>query len=70
MIGEESKSRAVKAEVEDWMLSEGCNRDTVMIALGGGVIGDLCGFIAATYSPLIALHSIRTAPRLHRSSIT
>lgn len=47
--GEQSKSRAVKAEVEDWMLANGCNRDTVLVALGGGVVGDLGGFIAATY---------------------
>lgn len=47
--GEVSKSRATKAVVEDWMLHQGCTRDTVMIALGGGVIGDLIGFVAATY---------------------
>ncbi|GME33719.1 Pentafunctional AroM protein [Neofusicoccum parvum] len=47
--GEASKSRSTKATIEDWMLSEGCTRDTVVIALGGGVIGDLAGFVAATY---------------------
>ena len=30
-------------------LSHRCNRDTCMIALGGGVVGDLVGFVAATY---------------------
>ena len=47
--GETSKSRATKAAVEDWMLSQGCTRDTVIIALGGGVIGDMIGYVAATY---------------------
>lgn len=49
--GEESKSRHTKANIEDWLLSQEppCGRDTVMLALGGGVIGDLTGFVAATY---------------------
>ncbi|KAF2802927.1 Pentafunctional AroM protein [Mytilinidion resinicola] len=47
--GENSKSRATKGVVEDWLLSQGCTRDTVIIALGGGVIGDMIGFVAATY---------------------
>lgn len=49
--GEVSKSRQTKADIEDWMLSQSppCGRDSVIIALGGGVIGDLTGFVAATY---------------------
>jgi pentafunctional AROM polypeptide len=49
--GEGSKSRQTKADIEDWMLSQNppCGRDTVIIAVGGGVIGDLTGFVAATY---------------------
>jgi pentafunctional AROM polypeptide len=49
--GESSKSRQTKADIEDWMLSQSppCGRDTVIIALGGGVIGDLTGYVAATY---------------------
>ncbi|OJK04718.1 hypothetical protein ASPACDRAFT_74288 [Aspergillus aculeatus ATCC 16872] len=49
--GEVSKSRQTKAAIEDWMLSQSppCGRDTVVIALGGGVIGDLTGFVASTY---------------------
>lgn len=47
--GERSKSRKTKAQVEDWLLEQGCTRDTVLLALGGGVIGDLIGFVAATY---------------------
>ncbi|KPM45262.1 Pentafunctional AROM polypeptide [Neonectria ditissima] len=47
--GEGSKVRNVKAELEDWLLSRGCTRDTAIIALGGGVVGDLAGYLAATY---------------------
>ncbi|GAM89390.1 hypothetical protein ANO11243_074270 [Dothideomycetidae sp. 11243] len=47
--GESSKSRSTKAHVEDLLLKAGCVRDTVIIALGGGVVGDMIGFVAATY---------------------
>ncbi|KAK4626152.1 Pentafunctional AROM polypeptide [Fulvia fulva] len=47
--GEESKSRKTKAQIEDYLLSQGCTRDTIILALGGGVMGDLIGFVAATY---------------------
>ena len=49
--GESSKSRQTKADIEDWLLSQSppCGRDTVAIALGGGVIGDLIGYVSATY---------------------
>eukprot|EP00421_Protoceratium_reticulatum_P068898 CAMPEP_0168405586 /NCGR_PEP_ID=MMETSP0228-20121227/25216_1 /TAXON_ID=133427 /ORGANISM="Protoceratium reticulatum, Strain CCCM 535 (=CCMP 1889)" /LENGTH=395 /DNA_ID=CAMNT_0008419215 /DNA_START=57 /DNA_END=1241 /DNA_ORIENTATION=+ len=47
--GESSKSRETKAEIEDFMLANRCARDTVVVALGGGVVGDLAGFVAATY---------------------
>lgn len=46
--GETSKSREGKADIEDFLLARSCTRDTVLIALGGGVIGDLVGFVAAT----------------------
>lgn len=46
--GETSKSRAGKAQIEDFLLLSKCTRDTVVLALGGGVIGDLTGFVAAT----------------------
>ncbi|PKX93983.1 pentafunctional protein ARO1 [Aspergillus novofumigatus IBT 16806] len=57
--GEVSKSRQTKADIEDWMLSQSppCGRDTVVIALGGGVIGDLTGFVPTT---LLAMTAIDT----------
>ncbi|KAF9074731.1 Shikimate dehydrogenase [Rhodocollybia butyracea] len=47
--GETSKSREGKAAVEDFLLLHKCTRDTVILALGGGVVGDLVGFVAATF---------------------
>src|SRR5271169_1940952 len=47
--GESSKTRDTKALLEDFMLQNECNRDTVIIAMGGGVIGDMIGFVAATF---------------------
>jgi 3-dehydroquinate synthase len=47
--GEPSKTRAEWSRLTDWLLAEGAGRDTVIVALGGGVVGDLAGFVAATY---------------------
>lgn len=47
--GEGSKSREQKGEIEDWLLEQRCTRDSVLLALGGGVVGDLSGFVAATF---------------------
>ncbi|KAH9173826.1 Pentafunctional AroM protein [Lactarius sanguifluus] len=47
--GETSKSRDGKAAIEDFLLLNKCTRDTVVLALGGGVIGDLVGFVSATF---------------------
>ena len=47
--GEAQKTRARWAELTDAMLAAGCGRDTTVLALGGGVVGDLAGFVAATF---------------------
>jgi 3-dehydroquinate synthase len=47
--GEEHKTRDTWARVTDGMLDAGCGRDTTVVALGGGVVGDLAGFVAATF---------------------
>ena len=47
--GESEKTRARWAALTDSMLAAGCGRDTGVVALGGGVIGDLAGFVAATF---------------------
>jgi 3-dehydroquinate synthase len=47
--GERFKTRDTKGRLEDRLLRLGAGRDTVVIALGGGVTGDLAGFLAATW---------------------
>ena len=49
--GESSKSVETWNDIGNWLQSQSppCGRDTIIIALGGGVIGDLTGFVAATY---------------------
>jgi 3-dehydroquinate synthase len=46
--GEGSKSMAVYERCVGWLLDQGVGRDDLVIAFGGGVIGDLAGFAAAT----------------------
>ncbi len=47
--GEVHKTRDTWASLTDQLLERGYGRDTTIVALGGGVIGDLAGFVAATY---------------------
>ena len=47
--GEQHKDWATLNRIFDHLLSAGCDRNTVLFALGGGVVGDMTGFAAATY---------------------
>lgn len=47
--GESSKTLDVAAEIYDAMACANMTRDCIVLALGGGVVGDIAGFIAATY---------------------
>jgi 3-dehydroquinate synthase len=47
--GESQKSRESWAALSDAMFAAGLGRDSAVLALGGGVTGDLAGFVAATY---------------------
>src|SRR5574340_1352171 len=47
--GEEYKNSATLNLIYDALLANRCERTTPLIALGGGVIGDITGFAAATY---------------------
>lgn len=47
--GEQHKTRESWMRLTDELLAAGCGRDTTIVALGGGVVGDLAGFVAATF---------------------
>jgi len=47
--GERHKTRDTWAAISDRMLAAHLGRDCAVIALGGGVVGDVAGFVAATY---------------------
>jgi 3-dehydroquinate synthase len=59
--GEESKSIAMAQHLYSWLIRNHFERKATIIALGGGVIGDLAGFIAATYLRGINLMHIPTS---------
>ena len=47
--GEHHKTRDTWARLTVEMLATGFGRDTTIVGLGGGVVGDMAGFVAATY---------------------
>lgn len=59
--GENYKTRSTKERLEDALLENGFGRDTSIIALGGGVVTDLAGFVAATYCRGVPLFLIPTS---------
>ncbi len=48
--GEQNKNRETKAWIEDQMLENKFGRDSAVIAIGGGVVGDIAGYVAASYT--------------------
>ncbi|MEM9187340.1 MAG: 3-dehydroquinate synthase [Planctomycetota bacterium] len=48
--GEGSKAPEVAHDLWETMLEEGVDRGSVVLAVGGGVVGDLAGFVAATFA--------------------
>jgi 3-dehydroquinate synthase len=47
--GESSKCTDIVSKIYTWLLNNQIERNSTIIALGGGVVGDLAGFVAATY---------------------
>ncbi|NOK61951.1 MAG: 3-dehydroquinate synthase [Chloroflexi bacterium AL-W] len=58
--GETSKDLATTAQLYDWMINGNVERQDTVLALGGGVVGDLAGFAAATVLRGIALIQLPT----------
>ncbi|HXJ84243.1 MAG TPA: 3-dehydroquinate synthase [Candidatus Methylomirabilis sp.] len=47
--GEQAKTLEIARQSWDRLLEAGCDRTSTVVALGGGAVGDLAGFVAATY---------------------
>ncbi len=59
--GEESKTPAMVSLLYDRAIEEGLDRHSPVIALGGGIVGDLAGFVAATYLRGVPLVMVPTS---------
>ena len=59
--GETSKSRSVWADLTDSLIEHGFGRDCCIVSFGGGVAGDLVGFVAATYMRGVAFVQVPTS---------
>ena len=59
--GEGSKTMAQAERLYEWLIAKGAERGDVLVALGGGVVGDLVGFVAATYLRGIAFVQVPTS---------
>ncbi|GAC1459757.1 MAG: 3-dehydroquinate synthase [Ktedonobacteraceae bacterium] len=59
--GEKSKSPEQLNTIYDWLLEHRADRREAIIALGGGVIGDLVGYVAATYLRGVPLIQVPTS---------
>ncbi len=58
--GEHSKSVALADQLWNEVLAAGTDRHSVIVAVGGGVVGDLAGFVAATFARGIEFVQIPT----------
>jgi 3-dehydroquinate synthase len=58
--GEEQKSLSVAAQVYDRLAELHADRTTLVVAVGGGVVGDLAGFVAATFNRGLPLFMVPT----------
>lgn len=58
--GESSKDSGTAMRCWEWLASTGARRDDIVVAFGGGVVGDLAGFVAATYLRGLRLWQVPT----------
>lgn len=59
--GEQSKDISVFLQIQKFLYDNNFNRNDLLIALGGGVVGDLTGFVAATYKRGVPFVQIPTS---------
>ncbi|MCZ0701862.1 3-dehydroquinate synthase [Natronobacillus azotifigens] len=67
--GESSKSARVYFDIITEVIQSGLDRDSLIIALGGGMVGDLAGFVAATFMRGIDFIQMPTTILAHDSSV-
>src|SRR5690625_812732 len=68
-VGESSKNIHTYYQLQTDALSYGLDRQSLIIALGGGVVGDLAGFVAATFMRGINYIQLPTTILAHDSSV-
>jgi shikimate kinase/3-dehydroquinate synthase len=59
--GEASKSQSQLAAIYDWLIEQRAERREAIVALGGGMVGDLAGYAAATYLRGVPLVQVPTS---------
>ncbi|MBA2284105.1 MAG: 3-dehydroquinate synthase, partial [Ktedonobacteraceae bacterium] len=59
--GEASKSQQQLSAIYDWLVEQRAERGEALIAFGGGVVGDLAGYAAATYLRGVPLVQVPTS---------
>ena len=67
--GEACKTFEVFGEAHSFMLTQQCTRKSLVLALGGGAVGDLAGFVAATYMRGVPFIQIPTTILAHDSAV-
>lgn len=67
--GEACKTFSVYGDVQSFLLKQRLTRDSLLIAFGGGAVGDLTGFVAATYMRGISFIQWPTTILAHDSAV-
>jgi 3-dehydroquinate synthase len=67
--GELSKSLSTYEQIMTYAMEQKLDRNSVILALGGGVVGDIAGFVAATYMRGIRFIQMPTTLLAHDSSV-
>lgn len=67
--GEQAKSAESFMDCHSFLLSENCSRNTVVLAFGGGAVGDLSGFVASTFMRGVPFIQVPTTILAHDSAV-